>query len=117
MTTYDGVAQSGRAIKGKLYSDVHEFITGGDAETSLESFGSIDPSLFDSGVWTHQFLNVNNYHRLHMPIAGQLIYMRHIKGGTRLKSEWKQVTKGTILGEDARTRSLRPTCGFISTMV
>lgn len=88
VTTYDGVAQSGRVIKGKLYSDVHEFIAGGPDETVLAGFGSIDPSLFNGGTWTHQFLNVNNYHRLHVPVAGKLIYMKHIQAGVRMKSGW-----------------------------
>ncbi len=88
VTTYDGVAQSGRAIKGKLYSSVEEFILGGPGETVLETFGSIDPSIFDNGTWTHQFLNVNNYHRLHVPVAGEIVYLRHFQSGVRLKSGW-----------------------------
>lgn len=32
---------------------------------------------------------MNNYHRLHVPVAGELIYMRHIKSGTCMKSQWK----------------------------
>jgi phosphatidylserine decarboxylase len=89
VTTYDGVAQSGRPIKGKLYSDVHTFVAGEDGETVLDQFGELDPSLFDGGIWTHQFLDVNNYHRLHTPVAGKLIYMRHFKSAVRMKSGWK----------------------------
>lgn len=89
VTTYDGLAQSGQIIKGKLYSEVHEFIAGGADETVLATFGSIDPTLFDGGTWTHQFLNVNNYHRLHVPVAGRLIYMKHLQSGVRMKSGWK----------------------------
>jgi len=87
VTTYDGVSQAGRAIKGKLYSDVHEFIMGGD-ETVLETFGSIDPALFNGGTWTHQFLNVNNYHRLHVPVSGKVVYLKHLQAGVRMKSGW-----------------------------
>ena len=89
VTTYDGVAQSGRLIKGKLYSDVDEFITGAPGETVLAEFGSIDATLFNGGTWTHQFLDVNNYHRLHVPVAGKLVYMKHIQSGVRMKSGWK----------------------------
>lgn len=89
VTTYDGIAQSGRAIKGQLYSDVHTFITGGDGEEILAQFGEIDPARFDGGTFTHQFLNVNNYHRLHVPVAGKLVYMRHIRSANRMKSGWK----------------------------
>jgi phosphatidylserine decarboxylase len=88
MTTYDGVAQSGRVIKGKLYSDVHDFISPDPSETVLAEFGSIDPSLFNGGIWTHQFLNVNNYYRLHVPVSGKLVYMKHIQAGVRMKSGW-----------------------------
>ena len=90
ITTYDGVSQAGQLIKGKLYSDVHEFIAGAADEKVLAEFGSIDPALFNGGTWTHQFLNVNNYHRLHVPVAGKLIYMKHIQSGVRMKSAWKE---------------------------
>lgn len=93
ITTYDGLSQSGQLIKGKLYSDVHTFISGGSDETVLAEFGTIDPSIFDGGTWTHQFLNVNNYHRLHVPVAGKLIYMKHIQAGVRMKSGWKAALK------------------------
>ena len=76
-------------IKGKLYSNIHEFITGGPDETIIRQFGEIDPTLFNGGVFTHQFLNVNNYHRLHLPAAGKLVFLRHIKAGMRMKAEWK----------------------------
>lgn len=90
VTTYDTVGQAGRAIKGKLYSDVDGFILGEPGETVLEEFGSIDPGIFRGGTWTHQFLNVNNYHRLHVPVAGELIYLKHIQSGVRMKSGWVQ---------------------------
>ncbi|MDH3227658.1 MAG: phosphatidylserine decarboxylase, partial [Thermoleophilia bacterium] len=88
VTTYDGVAQSGRVIKGKLYSDVHEFIAGGPDEHVIETFGSIDPEIFDGGTWTHQFLNVNDYHRLHVPVAGEIVYLKHLQSAVRMKSGW-----------------------------
>ncbi|MDJ0627970.1 MAG: phosphatidylserine decarboxylase [Rhodobacter sp.] len=89
ITDYDTVAQSGMLIKGKMYNDVHEFILGEPGETVLETFGSIDPSRFDGGTWTHQFLDVNNYHRLHVPVAGRIVYLRHFQSAVRLKSGWK----------------------------
>ncbi|MEJ2425393.1 MAG: phosphatidylserine decarboxylase, partial [Candidatus Thiodiazotropha sp.] len=90
VTTYDSVSQVGVPIKGKLYNDVHDFIMGGEDEKVLEEFGSIDPDIFNGGTWTHQFLNVNNYHRLHVPVAGEIIYLKHIQSGVRLKSAWVQ---------------------------
>ncbi|MCP4630637.1 MAG: hypothetical protein GY850_45060, partial [bacterium] len=89
VTSYDGVSQAGRMIKGQLYSDIPTFILGGDDETILKEFGELDPTIFNGGTFTHQFLNVNNYHRLHVPVAGKLVYMRHLQSGTRLKSGWK----------------------------
>lgn len=103
VTTYDGVAQSGRAIKGKLYSDVHGFIAGEEGETVLETFGEIDPSIFDGGTWTHQFLNVNNYHRLHVPVSGKIVYLKHIQAGVRMKSGWVEgIGEGEISYYDPR---------------
>jgi phosphatidylserine decarboxylase len=95
VTGYDTISQAGRLIKGKLYSDAHELVSGGPYEKVIQEFGDLDPSIFDGGTFTHQFLNVNNYHRLHLPVAGELIYLRHIKAATRMKSEWKPV-----LGKD-----------------
>ncbi len=89
VTGYDGISQSGRLIKGQLYSDIHTFITGGPDEKILKTFGKLDPTRFNGGTFTHQFLNVNNYHRLHTPVAGKLVYMRHIQSGVRMKSGWK----------------------------
>lgn len=77
-------------IKGQLYSNVFEFIEGKDNETVIESFGSIDPTLFAGGTWTHQFLNVNNYHRLHVPVAGKIVYLKHLQAGVRMKSGWAE---------------------------
>lgn len=93
ITTYDGVSQAVESIKGKLYSDAHTFITGAPGETVLAEFGDIDPSIFDGGVWTHQFFNVNNYHRLHVPVSGTLIFMRHLQSGVRMKSGWKKALR------------------------
>ncbi|QDG79055.1 phosphatidylserine decarboxylase family protein [Labrenzia sp. PHM005] len=93
ITDYDTVSQAGQLIKGKLYSDVHTFITGEPDEKVIAEFGSIDPSIFDGGTWTHQFLNVNNYHRLHVPVAGKLIYMKHLQSAVRLKSGWKEAVE------------------------
>lgn len=100
VTTYDTVSQAGRMIKGKLYNDVHTFITGGPEETVLYSAGAIDPSRFDGGVWTHQFLNVNNYHRLHVPVSGKVVYIRYIQSGTRMKSGWSPLTENKIARYD-----------------
>lgn len=89
VTGYDGASQSGRLIKGKLYSDIHAFILGEPNEIILNQFGKIDPAIFNGGIFTHQFLNVNNYHRLHLPVGGKLVFLRHIKSATRMKSSWK----------------------------
>ncbi len=101
VTAYDGVSQSGRLIKGQLYSDIRKFITG-EGEGILKGFGEVpadlNPADFDGGTFTHQFLNVNNYHRLHVPVAGELVYMRHIQSGTRLKSGWKPALGPTDIG-------------------
>ncbi len=88
VTTYDGVAQCGRIIKGQLYSSADDFISPKSTETVLAEFGSLDPKIFNGGIWTHQFLNVNNYHRLHVPVKGKLVYMRHIQAAVRMKSGW-----------------------------
>lgn len=98
VTSYDGISQSGRMIKGQLYSDIHAFVMGGYGETIIKGFGELDPAIFNDGTFTHQFLNVNNYHRLHTPVAGKLVYMRHIQSGTRMKSGWKPPLSATDFG-------------------
>ncbi|MEM5585698.1 MULTISPECIES: phosphatidylserine decarboxylase [unclassified Roseibium] len=93
VTTYDGISQGGEVIKGQLYSDVADFILGKDGETVLETFGAIDPAIFNKGTWTHQFLNVNNYHRLHVPVAGKIVYLKHLQSGVRMKSGWAEARR------------------------
>lgn len=103
VTTYDGVAQSGHIIKGKLYNDVHDFILGEEGESVIETFGTIDPAIFDGGTWTHQFLNVNNYHRLHVPVAGKIVYLKHLRSGVRMKSGWVEArAPGEVSAYDPR---------------
>jgi len=94
VTGYEQVSQSGRMIKGKLYNDIGNFIEGGPGEKVVEQFGDIDPARFNGGTFTHQFLNVNNYHRLHTPVAGEVVFMRHIKAGVRMKSGWSNPPDG-----------------------
>lgn len=98
VTDYDRVSQAGRMIKGKLYSDISEFILGGPGEITLKQFGHIDPKIFNGGTYTHQFLNVNNYHRLHLPIGGKVVFMRHFKSATRMKSSWKPALSDKDVG-------------------
>jgi len=98
VTDYDTVGQSGVPIKGILYNDVHLFVAGKSGETVLAEFGDIDPARFNGGTFTHQFLNVNNYHRLHLPVSGKLVYMRHFKAATRLKAAWKPATDANSVG-------------------
>ncbi len=94
VTTYDTASQAAVAIKGIVYSDVPTFILGGDDEHVLNGFGDIDPSRFNGGVFTHQFLNTYNYHRLHTPIAGRIVYMRHFQAAARMKAGWIAPTQG-----------------------
>lgn len=98
ITDYDTIGQSGVLIKGILYNDVHQFVAGKPGETVLAEFGDIDPALFDGGTFTHQFLNVNNYHRLHLPVSGELVFMRHFQAATRLKAAWKPAIGGNSAG-------------------
>lgn len=35
---------------------------------------------FDGGTFTHCFLDVNDYHRIHAPVSGKIVYMGRIPG-------------------------------------
>ncbi|MCV6605166.1 MAG: archaetidylserine decarboxylase, partial [Porticoccaceae bacterium] len=39
-----------------------------------------DASLFDQGAFTTIYLSPKDYHRVHMPVAGQLLHSRYIPG-------------------------------------
>ena len=56
--------------------------------------GSPYKDAFKGGVFTHSFLNVNDYHRFHTPVAGKLVEKRVIKGKMAL-----DVTKNPATGE------------------
>ena len=44
--------------------------------------GSKYKDCFKGGQWTHSFLNTNDYHRQHAPVAGRIVEARVIQGTT-----------------------------------
>ncbi|PHH59968.1 hypothetical protein CDD81_2327 [Ophiocordyceps australis] len=61
---------------------------------------------FDGGVFTHSFLNVNDYHRLHAPVAGKVLETMKMAGEVYLevtvkdkKNVYTNVHVGSVPGE------------------
>lgn len=46
--------------------------------------GSPHQDRFRGGVFTHSFLNVNDYHRFHVPVGGKILEARKIPGDVRM---------------------------------
>lgn len=44
--------------------------------------GSPYADRFKGGMWTHSFLNTNDYHRQHAPVSGKIVEARVIQGAT-----------------------------------
>jgi phosphatidylserine decarboxylase len=42
--------------------------------------GSPYQGAFENGIFTHSFLNVDDYHRYHVPVAGEIEEVRNIHG-------------------------------------
>ncbi|KAL4988094.1 phosphatidylserine decarboxylase-domain-containing protein [Aspergillus falconensis] len=49
--------------------------------------GSPYQDRFANGVWLHAFLNVDDYHRLHTPVAGTVVEARTIQGHSYMQVE------------------------------
>lgn len=52
-------------------------------EELLEGTGYEDA--FKGGMWTHSFLNTNDYHRQHAPVSGTVVYSGVLPGATYVK--------------------------------
>ena len=73
--------------------------------------GSKYADKFKNGIFTHSYLNINDYHRFHTPVAGVIKEVRHIPGKLMLdviKSE-----DGTFEAEDGVGFQLTQTRGMI----
>lgn len=46
--------------------------------------GSPFQDRFRGGIFTHSFLNVNDYHRFHVPVGGEVLEARKIPGNVRM---------------------------------
>ncbi|OHE92279.1 hypothetical protein CORC01_12448 [Colletotrichum orchidophilum] len=42
---------------------------------------------FEGGIWMHAFLNTNNYHRQHAPVAGTVLEAKNIQGMAHLEAD------------------------------
>ena len=56
--------------------------------------GSPFQDRFRGGIFTHSFLNVNDYHRFHVPVGGEVLEARKIPGNVRMDVVRK--TDGTL---------------------
>ena len=47
--------------------------------------GSPYKDCFEGGVWLHGFLDVDDYHRVHTPVAGKVVEARVLQGSNYMK--------------------------------
>ncbi len=59
--------------------------------------GSPYKDRFKGGMWTHSFLNTNDYHRQHAPVSGRVVEARVIQGAT-----YVDITATPVPGEDGK---------------
>lgn len=59
--------------------------------------GSPYKDRFKGGMWTHSFLNTNDYHRQHAPVSGRVVEARVIQGAT-----YVNITAEPVPGEDGK---------------
>jgi phosphatidylserine decarboxylase precursor len=48
---------------------------------------------FADGILTHNFLNINDYHRFHFPVSGEVKEMGIVSGNVALEVKWDSKTK------------------------
>ena len=73
--------------------------------------GSVYQEKFKEGVFTHSYLNINDYHRFHVPVGGVIKEVRTIPGKLMLDVVKKE--DGTFEAEDGVGFQLTQTRGMI----
>lgn len=67
-----GIIESGRLLQAKGHSYTLEALLGGT--------GLVDPARFEGGPFATIYLAPNDYHRVHLPLAGRLVTTRTVPG-------------------------------------
>ncbi|MCH5246513.1 MAG: phosphatidylserine decarboxylase [Muribaculaceae bacterium] len=64
--------------------------------------GSAYKDAFKGGMWTHSFLNTNDYHRQHAPVSGKVVEARVIQGTT-----YVNISAEPVPGQPGKTKIKR----------
>jgi phosphatidylserine decarboxylase len=73
--------------------------------------GSPYQNVFENGIYMHMFLNVDDYHRYHVPVAGEIKEVRNIHG--RVYLDVIRRPDGTLYPIDGETYQLDQERGLI----
>ena len=73
--------------------------------------GSPYQNAFENGIFTHMFLHPEDYHRYHVPVAGEVKEVRNIQG--RVYMDVMRRPDGTLYGVDGETYQLNQERGLI----
>jgi phosphatidylserine decarboxylase precursor len=73
--------------------------------------GSPYQDAFANGVYTHSFLNANDYHRYHVPVAGEIKEVRKIQG--RVYMDMVRKADGSLQAVDGDTYQYNQERGLI----
>ena len=73
--------------------------------------GSPYQNAFEGGIFTHMFLRPGDYHRYHVPIAGEIKEVRNIHG--RVYMDVVRRSDGTLYGVDGETYQIDQERGLI----
>ncbi len=76
------VSPADSVIQGSWNINENSTITAKGLEWSMHDLldGSPYQDRFKGGIYTHMFLNVNDYHRYHLPVKGKILEARKIHG-------------------------------------
>jgi phosphatidylserine decarboxylase len=73
--------------------------------------GSPYQNAFENGIFTHSFLNIDDYHRYHVPVAGEIKEVRNIHG--RVYADVIRRPDGTLYPVDGETYQIAQERGLI----
>jgi len=73
--------------------------------------GSPYQNAFEGGIFTHMFLRPGDYHRYHVPVAGEIKEVRNIHG--RVYMDVVRRSDGTLYGVDGETYQIDQERGLI----
>ena len=107
------VSPADATFQGKWDIDANSKVTVKDVTWPVAQLmdGSPYQNAFENGIFMHSYLNIDDYHRYHVPVAGEIKEVRNIHG--RVYLELARRPDGTVYPVDGETYQIDQERGLI----